>query len=243
MTVAPSGPDVLHPGHPVQLPRILVRHLPGGRREDVRRRPAPGLPPDRPAPGPAPHPHGRRHHRRRHARAADLAQRRPTGSRPSTTGRTPCGCAATGSACGSPPPRTPSPRSAAPTSTVDPVDGVARVHLLRDRPPLPGHGARPARCGGPTARRRSAPPTGSWTCPRRPALGDRDRGVRHRPPPVRRDPSPSTSVPRPDAPSSPRSSTRSRPGAARRPRPPSWPPTCCGRPPSPRPASSPGRPC
>ena len=127
----------------------------------------------------------------------------------------------------------------------DPVDGVLRLHRLRDRPPLPHH--RP--------RRRIAE--------HRRRAGARHRRARRRP--ARRRQPWEIAIEEYETARAARTAAtvtlrrrwprrRAAEFAAfvdavapwrgdRTPRPPNWPRTCCGRPPSPRRASSPGRPC
>ena len=173
MTVAPIRSGVLRPGHPVQL-----RAAPGSTSRPVvaektyAERPPPGLPPDRHARRPAPRPRrgdGRPAPRPSSAdtRACSAGPARTGGSSWPTRRRTPCGCAAQGSACAiaaaahGPHPvqrHLPLPR---------PGRRRARVHLVRDRPPLPDHRAvrrRRRRVRRAGARRRrprlASPPTG-----------------------------------------------------------------------------------
>ena len=172
------APSVLRPGDPVQLPRILVRLLPGGRGEDLRRRPAPGLAPERACtPSCASSPTWRRRPRRRPPstatpRAAHLERAATAGSTlayeiADTVRR----ARARAWACAS--------RAAAPTLTPfsgtylyrDPRRRRARVHRLRDRPPLPDHRARRRRGRRRSARRRSAAPNAALDLP-----GDGGRG-------------------------------------------------------------------
>ena len=236
MTAAPSRSGLLRPGHPVQLPRVLVRHLPGRR----PRRPTPTTSTSSPTrtactPSCAWSPIARRR-RRPTPRGRHPAPARPGAAargriEPPTRRRTPCGCAATGLG----------PAHRGRRTDADPVQrhlllpatrSTARTSSPRTRPAAATgspccparvadvtgrRGARPAERGVADRRRRRGPGRSrsrSTTRARRPTAGRHlRRGRRRRP---RRDV---------------RRLRRRRRALARRraPRPPSSPPTCCGR--------------